>query len=170
MLAEMSPNSSLTVASSDGTGKLELWDVSQTPFQLLHQVDGGQRFAFSPDGKLLAVAVQLSLQIYAHEDAGWVRRHWLTEGMAAVTSLAWSPDQKTIVAGDYGGGIHVWDLTANPPRRRNPTLPGSNIDHIAIPPDGRSMIASGADIMTTAWKLDGATPARLEWDALRNWL
>ncbi len=163
--ADWIPHTSIMAAGGEGHSNIELWDVSQTPFQLIREIESGREFAFSSDGNLVAVAAGLGFQLYAREGAGWVKRHALSDGMAAVTSLAWSPDRKTIVAGDQFGGIHVWDVSMNPPRRRNPTLPANNVTHIAISPDGRSMIASGADIMTTAWKLEGAVPARLEWEA-----
>jgi len=91
-LAVMSPQESVMATWVDGHAEIELWDVSQTPFERLSQIEGGRKFAFSPDGKHLAIAVHLGIELYAHENAEWVRRYLLSEGMAAVTSLAWSPD------------------------------------------------------------------------------
>ncbi len=161
----LSPNGSLMAAGGDGSPAGKLWDVSQTPFQLVREIDGGRLFAFSPDGNQLAAAVGLGFQIYAREKEGWVRRYSLTDGMGPVLSLTWSPDQKTMLAGEQYGAIHVWDMSVDPPQRRNPSRPASHVMRAAISPDGRSMLASGADLMTTAWNLEGAAPARLKWEA-----
>ena len=169
VIAVLSPQGAVMAVGGDGNEKIELWDTSQPAFKRLNQIPGGREFAFSPDGKHLAVASGLGIQLYAQEESAWVSQRLLSEGMAAVLSLAWSPDQKTLVAGDQFGGVHIWDTSSNPPVKRNTTRPASNVVQVAISPDGHSLIASGADLMTTSWNLNGAAPVRLDWHSYGEW-
>ena len=158
----LSADGSRLAAGGEGISKIEIWDVSRTPFSLQQSVEGGRAFAFSPDGNKLAIAAGLGFQIYAFEENVWVNRFKLSEGMSAVTSLAWSPTRDNLVAGDQHGGVHVWDAAANPPVRRNPTHAASNAVRLAIALDGRSALVQGTDHLAAQWSLEGTSPSRTE--------
>lgn len=162
--AELSPDGSLMVAYVDGQPKFDVWDVSGTPSVVQQQVDhGGHVFAFSADSRQLFVSAGLGAHAYTLEAGRWVRRHTLTSAMSAIISLAVSPDQKTVVAGDQYGGIHVWDMSVTPPQRRNPLPPVNNVISVTFAPNGRTLLAQGADNAATLWNLDGETPSRTPW-------
>ncbi len=154
---------SVLAAGGDGNGKISLWDISKKPFKPLQSIPGGHNFSFAPDGKQVAVAAGLGIQLYAEQDSEWEAKQLLTGGMAAVISLAWSPDQKTLAAGDQFGGVHLWDMSVNPPQLRSPHLPGSNIRSLTIAPNGKSMIVMGSDMLAVRWDLTGQKPTRNDW-------
>jgi serine/threonine protein kinase len=163
VVSVLSPQGSVLAVGGDGYEKIELLDTSQTPFKLISQIPGGREFAFSSDGKQIAVAAGIDIQVYAQENTEWVRKHLLSGGMAAVISLAWSPDQKTLVAGDQFGGIHVWDLSGESPNSKAPNLPAGNVLGLAFAPDGESMIVMGSDHQAARWNLDSPVPSRVDW-------
>jgi len=164
-VATLSPQGSVMATGGDGHEKITFWDVSREPFRQLHQIPGGRQFALSPDGKCLAVAPGGSgIQLYAEENTQWVSKQLLTGAMPAVLSLAWSPDQKTLVAGDQFGGVHVWDLSVDPPKSRMPNLPASNVQSLTFAPNGKSMLVVGSDHQATHWNLDGTAPSRVNWN------
>src|SRR5262249_35980470 len=53
-------------------------------------------------------------------------------------SHAFSPDSRWLAVGDLWGGIHVYDLDANPPQVKS-LPPGPPPDQMAFHPDGRKL-------------------------------
>ena len=71
----------------------------------------------------------------------------------AITSVAFSPNQKLLAAGDINGEIHLWQVTA---RKFLKTLQGHTdwVRSVAFSPDGKTL-ASGSDDMTVRlWDLN----------------
>jgi serine/threonine protein kinase len=159
----LSPQGSTLAAGGDGYEKTELWDTSQIPFKLLKQIQPGREFAFSTDGMHVAVATGPGIQLYEKKNAEWVSDHALSGGMGAMISLAWSPDQKSLVAGDQCGGVHVWDLSGESPQSRGSILPAGNVQRLTFAPDGRSMVVVGSDHQAALWNLEDSVPTRVEW-------
>ena len=63
----------------------------------------------------------------------------VNEGL--VQSMAFSPDGKTIAAGyngtNVGGGLVLWDATAQAPGRQATPLKEGGVESVAFSPDGR---------------------------------
>jgi WD40 repeat protein/transcriptional regulator with XRE-family HTH domain len=74
----------------------------------------------------------------------------LSGGIAAVQSVAFSPDGHTLASSDSGGTIQLWDVTdAAHPRPLGQILTGSlvggAVDSVAFSPDGHTLVAGAND-------------------------
>ncbi len=109
-----------------------------------------QAFAFSPDGRYLALAVGTNVDLYLLS-TGRVERRLLGRNKP-VSGVAFTPDSARVVAtsGD------VWDTTTG--ERVAAFDSAADLQQVAISPDGRVAVGSDGDI----WSLpDGALVGRL---------
>ena len=100
--------------------------------------------AFSPDGKRLAALGMVRAYFYdpvTHRRTGiWRVRDTRRD---APTSLAFSPDGKTLIISDNGGhSAFVWNVEAQRVATMFPNPPNVNIYDTALSPDGRLMAES----------------------------
>src|SRR5207247_5692243 len=84
-----------------------------------------------------------------HGHSGWVM------------GLAFSPDGRTLAAGDWRN-IHLWELTTGQERRRLSGHEG-DVSAVAFARGGRTLVSSGGDTTALVWDLTG----RLEGGKLR---
>jgi WD40 repeat protein len=146
-----SPNGELLLSeNADSTARL--WSVNTGQEVLLIKLkERGAAVAFSPDGKLLAVATQpvygLPPQpivgLYDAQSGRLLREFPRLKN--TVISVAFSPNKHTlaIASGDLSGSqIELWELNAQVPTRIL-TDHEKGITSIAFSPDGR-LLASGA--------------------------
>lgn len=96
--------------------------------------------AFSPDGMSLAAGGVRSTSVY--NLATGQRTAVLPAGNAGITSLAFSPDGRTLTVTTDGSGIQMWDLAARrlEPRLRHPRNYG--FYSASYSPDGKFLAAS----------------------------
>ena len=74
-----------------------------------------QQIAYSPDGKLLAVAGSAGIWLY---DANNLNEVGLLQGhISWVYSVAFSPDGKWLASGSYDGTILLWEVNLQVPGR-----------------------------------------------------
>ena len=109
------------------------------------QVNIGEKFAVSPDGKFLAVTSYHDLgrpaTVYSTETWQEVRR--VSHGIDLFETLAISPDGRNLALGDAGGNIDIFDLASGTLER---VIDGHDlIKCLAFSPDGR-FIVSGASV------------------------
>lgn len=148
-----SPNGELLLSeNADSTARL--WNVNTGQEVLLIKLkERGAAVAFSPDGKLLAVATQpvygLPPQpIVGLYDAQSGRLlHEFPRLKNTVVSLAFSPDGQSlaIASGDLSGSqVELWELTAQDAQKPKRILTDheKGITSIAFSPNGR-LLASG---------------------------
>jgi WD40 repeat protein len=149
---------SLLAANSDG--KLRAWELPSGKALSAPKLDspspGGQAFAFSPDGKRLAMGCWLG----AAGRANTIRLWDLASGRPLlafpghrgdVEALAFSPDGRRLVSGGRDGGALVWDVAKRRVVRR---LGDDEMETcaLAFSPDG-TLIAAGGDHGTvTVWE------------------
>jgi WD40 repeat protein len=127
--------------------------------------------AFSPDGRLLAVAVdpngagekffaqqrQGEIQLWDVESRRRVGRA-IVPGAGSVFSVAFSPDGALLATGS-GGRLDLWDV-ASQDRRGVPTrVADDGVLSVAFDPSGRLVAAGGAIGPVRVWRVEDRRPA-----------
>ena len=114
--------------------------------------------AYSPDGTRLAVASTIGIRLYDAQIGNEL--NLLTDNASDATSVAFSPDGKTIAGGILDGTIYLWDVDAGT-RLHKIMAHAAWVSSIAFSPDGKT-IASGGDGFDSTIRLwDVNTGARL---------
>jgi len=156
----------LATTSEDGTARL--WDLKTG--KELHKLTVGRGptfgVAFSPDGKLLAtgdVAVTLwdiktGKQLHELEDLPWKR----------IKCLAYNPDGKSLVSGDWDGTIRFWDVSSGKITQRI-TGHVKAVHSLAFSPDGSVLASAGADNTLRQWKVSTGQELRLVMKKEKAW-
>ena len=157
-----------TLASGSSDNIVRLWDVASQ--KKIAELKGHTyqvvTVAFSPDGKTLAsgsCAVRANevcqkggiiLWNTATNTAIGTLGQDLTNFTGIVYSIAFSPDGDTLVSGDEGGALRLWDVTSRK-QIGNPLFDLNRIIwSVAFSPDGKT-IASGVDDGTIQlWHLE----------------
>jgi WD40 repeat protein/DNA-binding SARP family transcriptional activator len=151
---------SITTATLNST--IRMWDLATgRPIRAAPLAFGAATtyaVAFSPDGKTVAAA-SLPTSI-GHLD-GTVRL-WnagtgraagtlVTAGAGGMTSLAFSPDGKSLVTGGLDGAVRRWDIATG--QQVGDPLAGDTdeVDSVAFSPDGRTLATGSLDGTARLW-------------------
>lgn len=109
--------------------------------------------AYSPDGKLIAVASTLGVSIYSADNLNEILSF---ETEAKVNSLAFSPDGETIIAGLSNANLQLWKTADGSLIRSFDAETGGSITKAVFSPDGSVVAASSSSGNVTLWNiLDG---------------
>jgi WD40 repeat protein len=112
-------------------------ELRRWPGQLGHV----PRFAFSPDGKVLAESSHRTVTLRDVGGGQVLRR--LTQGRYAAYALAFSPDGKTLATGGPGD-VRLWDVATGKERGRA----GAHqrpVQAVAFSPDGKALLSASDD-------------------------
>jgi WD40 repeat protein len=130
---------------------------SASPLNSSAPLDYIQSMAFSPDGRLLAAAVDhyngngvfASSSLVLWDVAGGKKLRALAE-QGNATSVAFSHDGKLVAAGFESQRILLWNVASG---QRIPTIfaGSSDISSLAFSPDGRLLATGGDDGKTRLW-------------------
>jgi RNA polymerase sigma factor (sigma-70 family) len=151
----VAPDGRLQVLPVEGDAKaLRLWDAeaNREARRLAHDDEAG-RAAFSPDGKLLAVAVgalEKPARIVLWEVESGKKAAALTGHEAQVFCLAFAPDGKTLASGSYDHTLRLWDVAGSKERHPAQRLP-SPLYQVVFTHDGRTLISRGAENRLRLW-------------------
>ncbi|MBI1929002.1 T9SS type A sorting domain-containing protein, partial [Candidatus Poribacteria bacterium] len=144
----------------------------------------GHTVAFSPDGRMLAVATSIGIWLY--DARTYDEIDLLTGHTDPVSSVAFSPDGSLLASGSWDQTVKLWSVAE---RREIATLQGHNtvVSSVAFSPDG-SLLASGSwdktvklwsvaerreiatlkghsiDVLSVAFSPDGSLLASGSWD------
>jgi WD40 repeat protein/tRNA A-37 threonylcarbamoyl transferase component Bud32 len=111
-------------------------------------------FAWSPDGGTLALATALGIYLYdanTFEEVRFIRtRCW-------VTCVAFSPDGRTVLAGNQDGTVRLWKLSNGRCLR---TLRGhtAKVKSVAFSPDGRILASNCQHSEGRLWRFSDGLP------------
>jgi WD40 repeat protein len=177
----------LVTAGQDGT--VELWDITDPGHQartttltdparttaLRHHL-GGFAVALSPDGHTLAIAGGEAVELWDITDPGHqARTTTLTGYPGYVSTVAFSPDGRSLATGNGNGTTWLWDLTNPGQPAHTTTLTGhaDSVGEVVFSPDGRTLATGSVDGTTGLWdlthRLQPAHTATLTGHADRVW-
>ncbi len=109
------------------------------------------KFAFSPDGQILA-SVGRDGQITLWKVAtGGKQALFSDQANVAVTGLAFSPDGQILAGIDEDLRITLWDVASGQKRLTLSSRIGSGVTNAVFSPDGRAMASVGKDPWITLW-------------------
>ncbi len=130
--------------------------------------------AFSPDGRLLAIAGGSPESVSGEVEllnvaTGKITANWQLPGTTEVHTVAFSPDGKTLVTGDDKGVTTMWEVathritaTLTSQADTSDKLPPARVEAAAFHPRG-AVLATGDEVGATLWTVaTGRVAAQLD--------
>jgi WD40 repeat protein len=129
-----------------GTDTVEIWDTTiWSVIRKLRSVTHPLRF--SPDGRFLATMGTNGFWLWDLRD--WTHRE-LTNTLAGISSLAFSPDGTRMVCASWGGQLQLWDSRTG---MTNGLIQTSQPDSLEISPDGKWLACGSWRGEVSIWDL-----------------
>ncbi len=158
VLAFSTDGRTLASAGNDGgngsaTPLIKLWDAAAglKPIRTINTfVDKIGALSFSRDGKTLAASPGQGSILFFDVSTGLAEGAIRMADRMGVTSIVFSPDDKTIAAGREGGVVCIWAVQTGELLKR---LKGhaSTVFALAFSPDGGTLASGGADATVRLW-------------------
>jgi WD40 repeat protein len=141
-----------------GPGEIKLWDVASGRQRWVHKLERGVlAVAFSPDGRTLAVGENYRggppNDIKILDAATGRLSRSLPQAdvrlFGTFSSVAFSPDGKTLAAGNWNQTVPLWNLATGRVVRRLKCA--AVVDSVAFSPDGRRLVTGSGDGAVKLW-------------------
>ncbi len=169
---DFSPDGKILASCSRNT-QIRMWDVASGEALRQFNVNvGASEFAFSPDGKLIAVVGDgLGASIYdvegklIHSLCGIPRDELQeivaeTQRMPMVSCVAFSPDGKKLLTGNSQNEIQIWD-TATGKELAKKKAHTAMLYAVAWSPDGRHFASASYDGTSQLWNAETYEPTHM---------
>lgn len=133
------------IATLTQRGDLKIWNPkSRTLLRSARdKVLGARDFAFSPNGKVIAVCGFESRVYVFNADGLDLRTVWRAPGESS-TSIRFSPDGSLLAVGGRNGVVRVWTTENGKVAREFKSTGNRRVRAVAFSPDG-SLVAAGGD-------------------------
>jgi RNA polymerase sigma factor (sigma-70 family) len=158
------------LATGADDGAIRLWDVETG--KLLRRWDGlgamvmGFSVALSPDGKVLATSARSDgaggpEQVVLFDTATGKELRRLGEPLAApCTRLAFSPDGRSVAAGEWEGGkVQIWDAGTGKEIKAWKAHT-ETVTALTFTPDGKRLVTGGEDKAVHLWDIETGKEVR----------
>jgi WD40 repeat protein/energy-coupling factor transporter ATP-binding protein EcfA2 len=146
-----SPDANM-LATGSFDHKIRLWDTETLTQlgELEGHTDGVYAVAFNRDGTLASASMDHTILLW-DIDAMQQLGDALVGHSDTVTSLAFSPDGKTMASGSVDKTIFLWDITRRQPKGQPLSGHSHTVRNIAFNNDGRLLASAGYDHQVLLW-------------------
>ncbi len=136
-------------------GGVQVWDAATGREAVAFEYGDGtihSLAAFHPDGKRLAVCMEVGVLIFDVATRHRVAT-WSSASTGPTLSLAFSPDGTRAASGTIDGLVELWDTQTG---QRVDTFRGhvGRVESVAFSPDGTRLASSGIDGSVRLWDID----------------
>jgi WD40 repeat protein len=149
-----------------GGTSVRLWDVTTGREKTTLQKEGG-KVALSPGGGTVAFSNGSTAKLWnlaSGQEGASLRGH-----TAAIGSLAFSPDGRTLATGANDGTVILWDVPTG--RQTDRKRYGYVVSRIAFSPNGKALVVAGESALVQVWDTtSGAGPLALQVPEYWDWV
>ncbi len=161
-LAFSSDGEMLATAGEDGLIRLWRWrERVMTAETRLDAPIAMRQLAFAPDGSYVAIGTTQDARLWSQDNTGRVFVLDTGRGGAAQI-LRFAPDSRSLLAGNQGAGLSLWNITSGKLAARLPDTQGETIA-AAYAPDGNLLLTAAMNGKAALWNL-----ARLDGDTVNQ--
>lgn len=153
-----SPDSRMLVAAFE-RGGMKVWDAATwQPIQENRPAEAGQKFAFSPDGRWLAVASGGG--VFLRETATGRDVQMFTGHRKEVSGIVFAPDGRTFATAGLDNTVKFWEVEATLEKAAASGHAGP-VTTLAFSPDGRLLASGSSDKTVGIWEVSSGKLLRL---------